>query len=362
MSASLLPLASLVKAFQSHKEAARAGSKNCRLSIATGVATMMLATALLIDRATPVRADDNARASSNAQTQDAGSPSGFVTEIRWKLKQLQDRMIKLATPAVRPVDPTANLRNQFVSLQVDVKSHEMKLENAKFAREIAEIELIEYREGIYVQDKAVLDGARLLAESDLERKRDLLKFARRQFADARSPSKNLPAESARESRAADNVARQEIELRRSELALAIAESKVKNLDGYTRPKRISEIRSKIEKARSNELALQVERELGQSRLRWLTAAIKTQQLPAAERTARADQDRRTRDSLRRAISIEERLQARLGQLATAGSDAHQLRGEIKDLLTELDVLLDQAEAERSADQLDAVKGRFLSST
>ena len=200
VSGSLLPLASPINVFQRHNKAGRAGSPSCGLTITTCVATTMLAIAPLIDASTPVIADEKAQASSNAQTESAGSKPDFAAEIRWKLRKLQDRMINLASPAVRPVDPTASLRNQLVPLQVEVKSTEMKLENAKLAREVAEIKLIEYQEGIYVQDKAVLEGASVLAERELERKRDLLKFAKRLLAEARSPSKNLPADSAKESR------------------------------------------------------------------------------------------------------------------------------------------------------------------
>ena len=54
-------------------------------------------------------------------------------------------------------------------------------ENAKLTREVAEIAVIEYVEGIFKQDQATVEGEIKLAESDLSRSEDRLDWAQRMF-------------------------------------------------------------------------------------------------------------------------------------------------------------------------------------
>jgi HlyD family secretion protein len=48
--------------------------------------------------------------------------------------------------------------------------------NAKLTREVTEIAVVEYEEGIYKQDLSTVEGEIALAESDLKRARELSKF------------------------------------------------------------------------------------------------------------------------------------------------------------------------------------------
>ena len=54
-------------------------------------------------------------------------------------------------------------------------------ENAKLTREVAEIAVVEYVEGIFKQDLATVEGEIKLAESDLSRSEDRLDWARRMY-------------------------------------------------------------------------------------------------------------------------------------------------------------------------------------
>ncbi len=170
------------------------------MTVTTAVATFILTTAFLFDQSTPARAGDEVQANPKAQSPGGVNESAFAVDFHWTLKIDRDRMINLANPPVRRADSTGTLKEQLVSLRVEVKSAEIKFENAKLARELAEIAVNEYEQGTFVQDKATLNGERLLAVSDVKMKRDLLDLAKDQLVKINSLAKNTPADSARESR------------------------------------------------------------------------------------------------------------------------------------------------------------------
>ena len=76
---------------------------------------------------------------------------------------------------------SAALKDQLVNQKITTKSAEANYENAKLTREVAEIAVVEYEEGIYKQDLATVEGEIKLAESDLSRSEDRLDWARRMF-------------------------------------------------------------------------------------------------------------------------------------------------------------------------------------
>src|SRR5262249_10354106 len=76
---------------------------------------------------------------------------------------------------------SASLRDQQVNQKITTKSAEANFLNAKLTREVAEISVTEYKEGIFVQDLATYEGDIKLAESELTRSEDRLEWARRMF-------------------------------------------------------------------------------------------------------------------------------------------------------------------------------------
>ena len=57
------------------------------------------------------------------------------------------------------------LRGQLVDQRITTKSAEAAFQNAKLTREVAEIAVKEYEEGIYPQDRATIQGEIQLAQS-----------------------------------------------------------------------------------------------------------------------------------------------------------------------------------------------------
>ncbi len=145
---------------------------------------------------------------------------------------------------------SAALKDQLVNQKITTKSAEANHENAKLTREVAEIAVVEYEEGIFKQDLATVEGEIKLAESDLSRSEDRLDWARRMY------EKGYVSMATRIS--------EELTLKKARFALEQAQSKKKVLVDYTKDKTIKELKSEVEKARSDELAKKATCELEDS--------------------------------------------------------------------------------------------------
>jgi HlyD family secretion protein len=135
---------------------------------------------------------------------------------------------------------SASLKDQLVNQKITTKSAEANHENAKLTREVAEIAVVEYEEGIYKQDLSTVEGEIKLAESDLSRSEDRLDWARRMYTKGYVSKATAVSE--------------ELTLKKARFALEQAQSKKKVLVDYTRGKTVKELKSAVETARSDELA------------------------------------------------------------------------------------------------------------
>ena len=137
---------------------------------------------------------------------------------------------------------SAALRDTLVNQRITAESAKANFQNAKLTREVAEIAVIEYMEGIFVQDFATVEGEIKLAESDLIRSEDRLEWARRMFDKGYVSMAQKVSE--------------ELTFKKAQFTLEQAQSKRKVLVDYTKHKTIKELESEVEKARSDELAKQ----------------------------------------------------------------------------------------------------------
>jgi HlyD family secretion protein len=137
---------------------------------------------------------------------------------------------------------SAALKDTLINQRITTESAKANYQNAKLTREVAEIAVIEYKEGIFVQDFATVEGEIKLAESDLIRSEDRLEWARRMF------DKGYVSMAQRVS--------EELTFKKAQFTLEQAQSKRKVLVDYTKGKTIKELQSEVEKAHSDELAKQ----------------------------------------------------------------------------------------------------------
>ncbi|MBV8557733.1 MAG: efflux RND transporter periplasmic adaptor subunit [Planctomycetaceae bacterium] len=132
------------------------------------------------------------------------------------------------------------LKDQLTNQVIATKGAEAAYQNARLTREVAEIAVIEYVEGIYRQDFQTAKGEIALAESDKTRAEDRLEWSNRMF------QKGYVSKA---QQIADDLA-----LKKAIFTFEQAQSKLKVLEDYTKKKTIKELESEVEKARSDELA------------------------------------------------------------------------------------------------------------
>ena len=161
---------------------------------------------------------------------------------------------------------SASLNDQLVNQKITTKSAEANHENAKLTREVAEIAVVEYEEGIYKQDLSTVEGEIKLAESDLSLSKYRLDWAR-------SMHKKGYVSKA-------TVVSEELMLKKARFALEQTQSKKTVLVGYTRGKTVKELRSEVEKARSDELAKKATYELESTKEKKLIKQIAACDIPA----------------------------------------------------------------------------------
>jgi len=161
---------------------------------------------------------------------------------------------------------SAALSDSLTNQQITTKSAAANYENAKLTREVAEIAVVEYVEGIYVQDLQTVEGEIKLAESDLSRSEDRVDWARRMFDKGYVSLAQKISE--------------ELALKKARFTLEQSQSKRKVLVDYTRGKTIKELQSEVEKARSDELAKKATMELETSKEKKLERQIAACKLKA----------------------------------------------------------------------------------
>jgi HlyD family secretion protein len=142
---------------------------------------------------------------------------------------------------------SASLNDQLTNQVITTKGAEASYQNAKLTREVAEIAVVEYLEGIYKQDLETAMGEIALAESDLKRSEDRVEWCKKMYGKGYISEGQYISE--------------RLSLQRSSFSLEQAQTKKKVLEQYTREKTVKELKSEVEKARSDELAKQATWEL-----------------------------------------------------------------------------------------------------
>jgi hypothetical protein len=248
----------------------------------------------------------------------ASGRAAFVSEVQRTLKVDDDRLVNLATVVFAAQEAADRLRDQPILLRVEVKTAEAEHRNAKLSREVAEIAVKEYTEGIYPQDLIAAEGDLRLAKSDLDRARDMVGLANSEIDKLQTKLNETWAT----------------------LAFQQAESKKKVLVEYTKPFRIKELESEVAKARSEETKRQGMWELAKVRLEKAQKAAEDQQNPA-------ESVRRILALIDRAIPTEAGIRDRLAHADKAGEFSDSQQKEIHDLVNELGAAIDEAESVKS---------------
>ena len=166
-----------------------------------------------------------------------GLSLGFGASIPAHAQQLPPRVPGPDRPNQPPATPTPKSRLR--AQQLSTRKTRAAYEIARLTRELAEIAVEEYAEGIYIQDLATVEGEIKLAESDVMRGEDRLLWARRMF------DKGFVSMATKVS--------EELNFKKAQFTLEQAHAKKKVLEEYTKAKTIKELKSEVKKARTDEL-------------------------------------------------------------------------------------------------------------
>ncbi|MFI5459308.1 MAG: hypothetical protein ACHRXM_28115 [Isosphaerales bacterium] len=127
----------------------------------------------------------------------------------------------------------------WVEHRIRLRAAQAAYQHAKITREVAQIAVVEYIEGIYKQDIETVQGEISLAEADLKRAQERLDRSKRM-----AEKRNVPG-------AATVSAEQAVE--RANFVLEQVRKKRMTLEEKTKVHAIGELKSEIEKAKADEL-------------------------------------------------------------------------------------------------------------
>ena len=161
---------------------------------------------------------------------------------------------------------SSTLSDNLVNQRITTQGAESSYLNAKLTRQVAEIAVNEYREGIYKQEMQTALGEIALAESDLKRAEDRL-----EWSDKMLQKKYIST--------AANIA-DKLSLQKSRFSLEQSQTKLKVLKEYTYSKTIKELESEVKKTLSDELAKKATWELEKAKEAKLERQIKNCKLYA----------------------------------------------------------------------------------
>ena len=135
---------------------------------------------------------------------------------------------------------SAALKDSLKNQQITTAQAEASFQQAKLTREVAEVGVREYEEGVYKQDFDTIKGEIALAKSDLTRSEDRLDWS------TKMSDKGYVSLS---QKLADTLS-----LQKAKFSVEQAETKMVVLEKFTREKTLKELRAEVEKAKSDELA------------------------------------------------------------------------------------------------------------
>ena len=166
---------------------------------------------------------------------------------------------------------SATLRDQLINQRVATTQAESAFQQARLAREVAEIAVKEFTDGIKPRELATLDGKVALARAGVARGQDRLardELARKRFDQAigRRAGPETPGDIIADLALADRLddARDRLEARRLDLETTMGQLDL--LKQYSLDKTTRRLQVEVEKARSDELARQSAWELEKSRI------------------------------------------------------------------------------------------------
>jgi hypothetical protein len=326
---------------------------SARFAGVTTAAAAVWAVAVFSTQSQSLRAGDEPRSQPKTPAASAKEPTALEAETERTLKRLHDEMATLAIEALAGLEGAEGVGGDVASQGLAVEAAKARYDYARLAREAAEIALKEY-DAMSGQEKESREVDVKLAQAELEKAKEAIKPAKERLARIKQARKGRTVDLVNQWYYEGGVVSAQLQMRKTEFAVEAAQSKLKLFIDYERARRIKELRSDLEKARSGELANKATWDLEQSKL----AKLKRMQDPKNNQSLLTAPRKRILALLDQAIPIEEQLGARLDQLKQANQAGDPNRKEVIDLTRQLQLIVDQAQGEQAAAALARLKSRL----
>ena len=193
-----------------------------------------------------------------------------------------------------------------------------ELQAAKGARELAELALKEYQEGIVKKEQAAREGELELAQGELKHATLKIEQAKERNTKIQAASTGAAYDLSQEQRFKLGIEIAQGAVGSAESKVELAKSSLKDLREYRIASRTKELTSEIERARSDELAKTATWEREQTRLRKMQRAL-------SEPPLLTDHQKRMLTILDAAIPIDEQLNKKLAECEKAETLASRSR-------------------------------------
>ncbi len=321
------------------------------LGVAAGAAILIFGV-MVHTQSNPARGqtDSPPRTDQTSPATAPASPSDFLAEIRRSLTQQQDRMIKLAGQMLEFDDASSRARDQVGSQKILAEAAKARYENATLAREIAEIKVAEYVDGQYKQDLATVVGELKIAEEEIKILPEQTKDAEARLAKIKDASKGSAVDLSIEADAEAKVVAARLVEQRARFVLEQAENKKKILVEYTKSKTIRELRSGVQKAHSDELARKATWDLENTK-------VKRLERDALEK-APPPEVRHVLVLLDQGIALQDRIRGMIEQVTRERNLTDSRKKEMRDSVSQLRAIVEEADGTRAAFQFDKLKPRI----
>ena len=153
---------------------------------------------------------------------------------------------------------SSKLKDELVNQEIATKSAEAAYQNAKLTCEVAEVAVVQYVEGIYVQERQTVLGEVEAAQSGIKAAEEGLeraRLARKRLDDLLGGGQPKTAsEILADLAIADRLAETDLLIPAHKMTLEVAQTKRSILERYTRPRTEKKLKSEVVKSRSDELA------------------------------------------------------------------------------------------------------------
>lgn len=276
----------------------------------------------------PIRAQE-VGPTSGAPTQESAS-----VDVKQLDRDARRRLRTIIEAALRAQTDMEDTSQRLVNLRIEHQNKEAAYQQAKLAREVAEIAVVAYTEGTSKTELTEAKGAISAEEAALEQATEDLKKLDAILQKSQKLEARFLDELMTSYRIELAVNSAENLYRKQEIRLEEAKGKLTHLEKFAIPGRTLELKSEVEKARSNELTLQQ------------SFILARDQLEAADRA----KGRSTKDlpmilrMLAEAVGLERELHAMVGDASSVKIEDRESRdAKARGLAAKLDAALDEVE-------------------